>query len=147
MDINNRVNDIIVITGRLGELLEKENDALRNHRTSEVHELLDEKTALSRVYETRFTGLLEQKDAIDEIEPDLREQLSKIGFKIKALIEDNSRLLKIAIEANRQVVELVAEAVRETSASAGTYGSNGIIEIDRGLAAANGATLNLDQTL
>ncbi len=147
MDINNRVNDIIVITSRLIELLEKENDALRNQRTNEVHELLDEKTTLSRVYETRFMGLIEQEGAMDEVDPDLREQLGEIGTTINALIEDNSRLLKVAIEANRRVVELVAEAVRETSPNAGTYGANGTTGIDRRLAATNGATLSLDQTL
>ncbi len=147
MDINNRVNDIIVITTRLIELLEKENDALRNQRTAEVHELLDEKTTLSRVYETRFTGLMERQNALDEVEPDLRQKLGEIGETINALIEDNSRLLKVAIEANRRVVELVAEAVRDTSASAGTYGADGATGNDRGLAAANGAAFSLDQTL
>ena len=147
MDINTRVSDIIVITGRLVELLEKENEPLRNHRTSEVHDLLDEKTTLSRVYETRFMGLLKQEDALAEIDPDLREQLGEIGARINILIEDNSRLLKVAIEANRRVVELVAEAVRDTSASAGTYRANGATGVDRGLAAANGATFSLDQTL
>ena len=43
MDPNNRLADLITITGRLTELLRRENDALQNRRTKEVHELLDEK--------------------------------------------------------------------------------------------------------
>ena len=44
MDANNRLNDLIIVTGRLVELLKRENDALQNHKTSVVHDLLDEKT-------------------------------------------------------------------------------------------------------
>ena len=62
MDPNNRLNDLIVITGRLAELLQRENEALRLRRPKDVHSLLDEKATLSRVYETRYNGIAEHSE-------------------------------------------------------------------------------------
>ena len=54
MGANNRLTDLITITGRLFELLEREDNALATRLNKVIHELLDEKAALYRVYETRI---------------------------------------------------------------------------------------------
>ena len=41
MDPTKRVNDLIVITGRLADLLERENVALREKQNKELNEILD----------------------------------------------------------------------------------------------------------
>ena len=130
MDANNRLNDLITVTGRLVELLGRENEALRAHKSSVVHELLDEKTALSRVYENRFKSRAERPDLLAETDQALRDQL-----------------LRAAIEANRRVVELIAEAVRNQQPSAGTYGANAATATDGSNAAGRRVALSLDQTL
>ncbi len=146
MDPTNRVNDLIVITGRLADLLERENDALRNRRNGELNNILDEKVTLGRVYESRIMGLTENEDALNDVDPELRERLRGIGEKVNGLIEENASLLRIAIEANRRVVNLIAEAVKASVPSAGTYSQAGTTApLHR--AAPRNVALSLDRTL
>lgn len=121
MDLTKRVNDLIVITGRLADLLERENVALREKRNKELNEILDEKVTLGRVYESRIMVLTEDPEALDRVDQELCKRLRGIGEKVNGLIEDNAKMLKIAIEANRRVVNLIAEAVKASVPSAGTY--------------------------
>ena len=62
-----------MISGRLAELLQRENEALRLRR-KDVHSLLDEKATLSRVYETRYKGIAEHPEII-AADIDVRERL------------------------------------------------------------------------
>ena len=147
MDPTNRVNDLIVITGRLADLLERENDMLRNKRHKEFNEFLDEKVTLGRVYETRIMGLAEASpEAINSVDLELRDRLRGMGKKVNDLIEDNAKLLKIAIEANRRVVDMIAEAVKASVPSAGTYSANGATGVEQHAAPKNVA-ISVDHTL
>ncbi|MEK9723484.1 MAG: hypothetical protein VW405_08370 [Rhodospirillaceae bacterium] len=147
MDPNNRLNDLIVITGRLAELLQRENAALRSHRAQEVRDLLDEKATLSRVYETRYKGIAEHPEIIEGADLDVRDRLRIAGEKVQVLMEENARLLKIAISANKRVVELIAEAVREQQPSAGVYGASGRASTAGSTAASQRLAYSLDQNL
>ena len=79
MDPTKRVNDLIVITGRLADLLERENVALREKQNKELNEILDEKVTLGRVYESRIMGLTEDPEALDNVDKELLERLRGIG--------------------------------------------------------------------
>ena len=147
MDPTNRINDLITITGHLAELLERENNALRNRQSQELHDILDEKVTLSRLYETRIMGLNEETEVLDEVEPELREKLKGLCEKIGEVMEENAMLLKVAIEANKRVVNMIAEAVREATHKAGTYAANGGPGSDGTHAAAQTVAISVDQTL
>ena len=147
MGPTNRINDLITITGHLAELLERENNALRNRQSQELHDILDEKVTLSRLYETRIMGLNEETEVLDEVEPELREKLKGLSEKIGKVMEENAMLLKVAIEANKRVVNMIAEAVREATHKAGTYAANGGPGSDGTHAAAQTVAISIDQTL
>ena len=147
MKATNRVNDLITITGRLASLLERENDALRNRRNKELNEILDEKVTLGRVYESRIMGLTEDETALADIDPELRERLRAVGEKVNGLIEENAALLKIAIEANRRVVNLIAEAVKSSVPDTGTYSDKGATGTFDHRAAPKNVAISIDQTL
>lgn len=147
MDANNRLNDLITITGRLIELLERENNALATHQNQVIHELLDEKAALSRVYETRFKSLAEQPEILAETDHHLREMLVELAGQVEGLLDENAKLLHTAIEANRRTVDLIAEAVQNQQPSAGTYGADAATSEDGANASGQRVALSLDQTL
>lgn len=147
MDPTKRVNDLIVITGRLADLLERENVALREKQNKELNEILDEKVTLGRVYESRIMGLTEDPEALDNVDKELLERLRGIGMKVNGLIEDNAKMLKIAIEANRRVVNLIAEAVKASVPSAGTYSPTGATGTDDHRAAPKNVAISVDHTL
>ncbi len=146
MDPTNHVNDLIVITNRLVNLLERENDALSNRKYSEINEILDEKVTLGRVYESRIMGLTDDAAALGQVEGDLRDRLRGLGEKVNQLIEDNSVLLKTGIEANRRVVNMIAEAVKASVPSAGTYSANGATGAEQNAASKNIA-ISIDHSL
>ncbi|MCH7935479.1 MAG: hypothetical protein IH994_00105 [Proteobacteria bacterium] len=147
MDPTKRVNDLIVITGRLADLLERENVALREKQNKELNEILDEKVTLGRVYESRIMGLTEDPEALDNVDKELLERLRGIGEKVNGLIEDNAKMLKIAIEANRRVVNLIAEAVKASVPSAGTYSPTGATGAHDQRAAPKNVAISVDHTL
>ncbi len=147
MDPTKRVNDLIVITGRLADLLERENVALREKQNKELNEILDEKVTLGRVYESRIMGLTEDPEALDNVDKELLERLRGIGEKVNGLIEDNAKMLKIAIEANRRVVNLIAESVKASVPSAGTYSPTGATGTDDHRAAPKNVAISVDHTL
>ena len=147
MDPNNRLNDLIVITSRLAELLQRENDALRQRRPKKVHDLLDEKATLSRVYETRYAGLAENPEIIEAADMDVRERLLAMGKKVQSLMDENARLLETAIAANKRVVDLIARAVQDQQPSAGVYGAQGATSRAGAKAAAQQVAFSIDQNL
>lgn len=147
MDPTKRVNDLIVITDRLADLLERENAALREKKTKVLNEILDEKVTLGRVYESRIMGLTEDPEALDNVDKELLERLRGIGEKVNGLIEDNAKMLKIAIEANRRVVNLIAESVMASVPSAGTYSPTGATGTQDHRAAPKNASMSVDRTL
>ena len=125
MDINKRLTELIVISDQLASVLERENTALTHYDRDGVRALLDEKTRLGRAYESRMEGLNNDAEALSLADPDLGQRLREIGAQVRDLIARNTRLLKIAIEANRRVVDLIAEAVKASAPGPGVYGVRG----------------------
>tara|TARA_B100000686_G_scaffold287407_1_gene312838 strand:- start:399 stop:839 length:441 start_codon:yes stop_codon:yes gene_type:complete len=146
MDPTNRINDLIVISNRLVDVLERENEALSNRKYSEINDILDEKVTLGRVYESRIMGLSDEETNLNEVDGELRDQLRELGTKVNTLIENNSVLLKIGIEANRRVVNMIAEAVKASVPNTGTYAANGANAIAEQVKAKNVA-ISIDHTL
>lgn len=147
MSSDHRINDIILITERLIDVLEKENLALKNRRHAELHDLLDDKVTLSRVYETRMQFFNENPDVLTQSSPELTARLRSLAARIGELLTENASMLKVAIAANKRVVDMIAEAVKNVTPGAGTYGSNGMTGLSDHKSEAQGLALSLDQTL
>ena len=147
MSSDTKVNDIILITERLADVLERENLALKNHRSQELHALLDDKVTLSRVYETRMQFYNENPKALSNTTPELREKLHTLGTNISELLNENAKMLRVAIEANRKVVDMIAAAVKSVTPGPGTYRANGVAGLSDQKSQTQGLALSLDQTL
>ena len=147
MDVTSRINDLITISTGLADLLTRENEALRGQRPKEVAELLDDKTILCKAYETRLRGLADEDEALAEVDPDLRERLRGLGERIMELTEENARLLKIGMEANRRVVKSVAKAVKSSAPSANTYSANGSATRNGGNTSHQNVAISVDRSL
>ncbi len=150
MDIVNRINNLIDITSHLANLIEKENKALRGIKSGDATSLLEEKNTLTRAYESRVEGLdelLGNPDAVGKLDPELRQRMRKAGERLNALVEENAMLLKVAIEANQRVVDIVAEAVKEAQPGPGTYSSKGSVEKDRTGTITKNVAFSLDRQL
>ena len=147
MDATGRVNDLIEITERLASLLKKENRALNDKDANEATRYLDEKGNLSRIYETRIKGLMDDPSILATAAPELRKELRDLGESVNVMIQENARLLKITIEANRRVVAMVADAVKTQRPGPGTYSAKGTADKNDVHSAPRNLALSLDQSL
>lgn len=147
MDATKRINDLIAITGHLVELMTQENAALHAKRHEDVAALLEKKISLGRAYESRVQGLVEKPDSLAQVDQALRQRLRGLAEKMHGLMEENARLLKVAIEAGRRVVESVSEAVKSSQPGPGTYSANGAVGTPRNGAAPRNLAISVDQSL
>lgn len=148
MDTNGRVKDLIAITSRLADVVERENGALASHERQNYDEILEEKATLGRIYETRIQALRQgSEDEAAAVAPDLRQNLKEVGNRLRQLIDENARLLKVAIEGNRRVVDLIAEAVKASTPGPGVYGAKGTVGGTRNRATPGSLPLSLDRSL
>ena len=148
MEPTKRVTDLVVITDRLAEVLERENALLREHKHNELGAILDEKVTLGRVYESRLLGLAEVEDPMNGVDEDLRQRLVEAGSRVNDLIGENAMLLEVAIAANKRVVDMVADAVKDLGGNnAGVYDHHGSTDLPAHGAKSANLSLSLNQTL
>ncbi len=125
MQQEERVNDLIFICERMIEILTKENDALRNNDGNQVKDRVEEKTQLSLFYERHMKTLQRNPDQLKEVDKDTLTTLRELGEEMNELLDENGRLLKVAMESNRRFMKRVAEAAQVHSPHSGTYANNG----------------------
>jgi len=125
MDARKRMDDLIAITTRLIDVLEREHEILIERRHADLNGLLDEKETIARVYQARVMGLQEHPDQFEGLEPDDRDELRALAKKADNLIRVNARMLEAAMYASKRVVDLVAEAVKDASNPTGAYSQRG----------------------
>lgn len=148
MDVNKRLSELIAISDKLADVLERENDALAHYERKDFGALLEEKARLGRIYETHMEVLAKGKaEDFDDADPDLGDRLRALGGEVRDLIARNARLLKIAIETNRRVVDSIAEAVKNSAQTPGVYGGRGRIAAAGGHGHPTSLPLSLDHSL
>ena len=147
MEQYKQIDDLISITKRLTEVLTKENQILRDHEHGKISELIEEKSVIGRIYETKYKALEKETDQLNKLDKDQKIKLHKMSKDVTQLVEENGMLLNIAIQANQNVVNLVAKAVREASVKTETYGSSGNNSLSGPKAEAQSIAFSLDQTL
>ncbi len=146
MDARKRMDDLMAITTRLIDVLEREQEILMERRHIDLNGLLDEKETIARVYQARVMGLQEHPDQFDGVAPEERDELRALAQKADNLIRENARMLEAAMYASKRVVDLVAEAVTDASNPTGAYSQRGSAAVASPRSARNSA-ISLDQTL
>jgi len=147
LDAQTHIDDLLFIAGHLIDILEQENTALTHNRTDLIRDLVDQKTRLSRAYEIRVLGLTRLPEGLDAIDPVLIEELKSQGDRLQELIEVNARELSIGIQTGRRFMEVLTDAVKTATPSAGTYGANGASGAEAMPKNAPTASLAIDEQL
>jgi|GEM_PF-1961733 len=146
--LEHKIQDLAIISEKLVDVLKRENAALKAGEVSDFHVLADEKTALSRIFESRLQGLTSDKVDLSTIDPDLRTRMRDVAEQIGALMEENGRRLRTSIAANKRVVELIQSAVKDSRPGPSVYSAKG----QKGYAqrpaqAARGMSISFDSVL
>ncbi len=125
---------LITDAERLASVLERENAALAAHDEAAVSGLLAEKQAACAAFEERMRSLADA-GATDSAEARWgasRLQLGTIGERLRQAAAENQRRLSAGIAARKQVLELIATAIRQQNAGASTYARSGVPACSRG---------------
>lgn len=149
MDAAKRIEDLLFITTNLEELLEAENAALKTNHLEVVHSLLERKTALSRAYEIRVFGLKQEHDKSEYDQAVMADAktLNEVGRRVEILIEENEKLLKVALEVSRRFMDCVAQSAKQAMPGTGAYSSDGLVGARTPAAKKQAASLALNETL
>lgn len=147
MDINQKLSELIQVSGYLADLLTEENKLLAQHKAREAGALADRKTKITRFYEQKVKELTGEPEALAQVDANLREQLRMAGERIDGLMVENSRRLKVALDVNRRVVDAIAKAARDITPGPKTYSAGGVVGKMNRASKARAAALSFDKSL
>jgi len=153
MDAGKRIDDLLFITNGLADLLEQENAALQSSRLDIVQSLLERKTTLSRAYEIRVFGMKQELEHEHEQVPYDEEdianidRLTEVGQRVAVLIEENEKLLKVALEVSRRFMACVADSAKHATPGTGAYSANGNVGPNASAVQKQATSMALDETL
>jgi len=125
-------DDLAWVCTNLCELIEVENEALRNHDTVTVRELAENKEALARFYEKAVQPMADEPTLLDTLEPEQKDDLKALGARLAGLIAANAMMLKAEMEARERVMGVVVNAVRQQNANTISYGRAGTFDESQG---------------
>ncbi len=147
MDPEKRMADLISVTSRLVDVLERENAILKERRHNDLAELLDEKETIGRVYQARIMGLQEDPEQLKDVDEAERLKLKDLAHSVDTLVFENARMLEAAMYASKRIVEMVAEVVRDSTNTSGTYSQRGSTQMPVSKSEVRSSAISLDQTL
>ncbi len=147
MNMEQQVDDLIVVTGRLSDLLEQENEALRQKDNTKVADMVTEKNVLTRAYEVRLRDLADQGDALASIDAARMDELRRQGERTDALVTENSLLLRAGTTVGRHVIEAIAEAVQAAQPGPGIYSANGMVNGPGVRSASKAVAITINESL
>lgn len=147
MEPMERLEKMVALTDQLSDLVEAENLALIERRFMDVEATLEDKATLARLYENSMKDLDEANVDWNSIEPGLYERLTESGTRLANAVGENTMRLEVGMTANRQVIDLFAEAVQKAVPHSGTYAKNGRTGREGKQASANSIAVALDQSL
>lgn len=147
MDINEKISNLLTVTQRLVSILERENAALAQYKPGMIAPTVEEKGKLSKAYELLSKSLIQDGEAIKEVDEARRLRLGELVAKLDTLADENSRRLRIAIEASQRALSAVAKAAKENMTQQTGYGRNGTLGTASQQGAPNASPLSFNQVL
>lgn len=128
------LDNLIVITGRLTDLMEHENEILRGMRPSAIRELQQDKADLANRYESALRAVQKDPAIVKDAAPALRDRLREITDRFHSVMADNERTLRAVRSVSERVMKTIVAAATEQKA-APAYSRTGVM---RGVSAGSG---------
>ena len=144
---SSRNEELLLISGNLMTLLEKENEALKSHDRETVAGLLEQKNKLSRAFERQIKVLQENPDELKGSDEETRERLRISGQKLDGLIAENARLLTVAVQSGKRLMNTIAEAVKSSNTQTQAYSTRGTYGPSGKRSGSGNLSISLDQSL
>lgn len=139
-----RVTQLIILTDRLSDLIERETRLLEDHRPIEIKALQDERTKLSNIYMQEMQLISKDKGSIAGVKQELTELLKQKTSKFRERLSIHGRVLSRIRSVTEGIIHAIARDINEQAQSKLGYGKDA--------AAGTGAqykpaALTLDETI
>lgn len=121
------VEALLDLFGRLSAVLKAEIEAVRSQKPDRLRALAAEKETLNQEYQSRMSRMAPLRDRASQIAPDLITRLRDAGARLKALLDENARIINAARLAHESLIKSIADAVTARNRPVLSYGRNGIL--------------------
>ena len=139
--------DLIRMTDRLSQLMEEEVDLLRDRRANDIQALQSNKESLAAVYQRVITDLQQNPTALAGLDDERRDRLKHAAARLQGAATGNAIALRSAIEANHQLIETIAGAIRDQGNAHAPYTANGRVAHGNGVQSKRLMPVTLNNTL
>jgi hypothetical protein len=142
VDADDRVNQLILLTERLTDLIAKEAQAFESRRPHEAARYVEETAKLANVYRHESMRVRANVVLIESARLELRQRLKRATEAFDAILARQARAVEAARTVTEGLVRAVAEEIaNQRAAPATTYGAGGMVN-DR---PAMGAAITLNR--
>jgi hypothetical protein len=117
--------DLVWACANLCDLLEVENDALREHDAVTVQDLAENKIELAQIYDQSVQPMAKNPSLVSALTMDQREELKTLGLRLASLVDTNVRLLQAEMAACHHVMEIMVEALKSQARERVPYSRHG----------------------
>jgi len=139
--------NLITMTDRLSQLMENEIELLRGRRARDIQALQIDKESLAAVYQRIITDLQQNPTALEGLDNRRRDLLKHAAARLQGAATGNAIALRSAIDANHQLIETIAAAIRDESNAHAPYMANGRVAHGRGVPTKQNLSVSLNDTL
>lgn len=144
---NAQVADLLKITSRLIEVLEREIEMLRAMKPSEMQSLQHDKIVLAAAYESAIRALESDPASASAITPAVREELRDVTERFHRVLAANERALRAAKEATNRVLKHIVAEVEKQQRGASGYGPSSHAAAPAAPVQRRAVSVSLDQRL
>lgn len=121
------LDDLIVITERLADVMARENEILHGMRPSAIRDLQKEKAELAQSYERRMRLLREDPTILANANQILREKLVEMTERFEAVLSENERRLRSVRTVTERVMKLIVDTAAHQQMGTPAYSSAGVM--------------------
>ena len=125
MSATNRITDLLMVTDRLSDVLEREIAILQAHKPAELTAVQQTKAVLSAAYETHALALRSEPELLAAAAPELRVRLTASARRFETSLAANERSLRAAKETAERVLRAIADEVDRQRRDTLAYSANG----------------------
>ncbi|SMF67869.1 Flagellar biosynthesis/type III secretory pathway chaperone [Tistlia consotensis] len=142
-----QVADLLKITSRLIEVLEREIVMLRAMKPSEMQSLQHDKIVLAAAYESAIKALESDPAAASAITPAVRAELRDVTERFHRVLAANERALRATKEATNRLLKHIVAEVEKQQRGPGTYGPDSAVRAAAVPTQRRAVSVTLDQRL
>ncbi len=117
-----RVEQLIILTERLTEIILREIGILRDRRPRDLKELEADKTKLARVYAQEMAMVNKQRSLIEGVKDELMLALKKATAAFREALTEHNVILSSAKRITEDMVKSIADEITAKRRPAVTYG-------------------------